>query len=93
MGKYSLELSRQAQKELQAHYKSGNKATIKRIEVIFEELAEHPFTGTGHPEALKYDMTGYWSRQLNKKDRLVYRVLDDLVSVFVVSAIGHYEDK
>ena len=93
MGKYSIELSKQARKELQAHYKSGNKATIKRIEVIFSELEEHPFTGSGKPEQLKYELSGYWSRELNKKDRLVYRVLDDLVSVFVVSAIGHYGDK
>lgn len=93
MGKYSIELSKQAQKELQAHYKSGNQATIKRIETIFEELEEHPFFGTGRPEALKYELSGYWSRELNKKDRLIYRVNNDLVSVFVASAIGHYDDK
>jgi len=93
MGKYSIELSNRARKELQAHYKSGNKTTIKRIEIIFEELEEHPFSGTGQPEALKYGLSGYWSRELNRKDRLVYRVNNDLISVFVASAIGHYDDK
>jgi len=93
MGKYSVNLDPNARKELQAHHKSGDKKTIRRIEQIFEELAEHPQTGIGSPERLKYKMSGYWSRQINKKDRLIYRIFNDTVSVLVVSAKGHYTDK
>ena len=93
MGKYSIEVSSRARKELQAHHKSGNQRTIKKIEQIFRELSETPFTGTGNPEPLKYHLSGYWSRRLNKRDRIVYRVFEDKVQVFVVSAIGHYSDK
>jgi toxin YoeB len=91
MEKYSIILSVQARKELQAHYKSGNKRLIKKIEVIFLELSQTPYTGTGNPEALKYHLTGYWSRRLNKKDRIVYRVIEETVQILVVSAIGHYD--
>lgn len=40
MGKYSIEIENEAKKELAAHYKSGDRKTIKRIERIFKELAE-----------------------------------------------------
>lgn len=93
MGKYTLVISSRARKELQAHYKSGNQRTIKKIEQIFLELSETPFLGTGNPEPLKYNLTGYWSRRLNKRDRIIYRVILAEVQVFIVSAIGHYDDK
>ena len=74
MGKYSIEIENEAKKELAAHYKSGDRKTIKRIERIFKELAETPYDGIGSPEPLKYELSGYWSRQINKKDRLIYKV-------------------
>lgn len=52
-----------------------------------------PFKGIGSPEALKHELSGYWSRQINKKDRLIYRVDDNIVTVYIVSALGHYDDK
>lgn len=93
MGKYSVEVENAAKKELAAHYKSGDKKTIKRIERIFQELSETPYEGVGSPEPLKYELSGYWSRQINKKDRLVYRLNEEIVTVYIVSALGHYNDK
>ena len=93
MGKYFVEFEDVARKDLKAHYKSGNKSTIKKIEKILLELTQHPFSGEGQPEELKYNLEGYWSRRINKKDRIVYRVEDETVTVFVVSAMGHYSDK
>ena len=93
MGKYTLEISSKARKELQGHYRSGNKSVIRKIEQIFLELSTTPYEGTGNPEALKYELAGYWSRRINKKDRIIYRILKDRVIVLIVSAIGHYGDK
>lgn len=92
MGKYTLEISSKARKELQLHYKSGNKSDIRKIEQIFRELSITPYEGTGKPEPLKYKMSGYWSRPFNKKDRIIYKVYEDKVVILVVSAIGHYRD-
>ena len=47
--------------------------------------------GIGSPEALKYDLAGLWSREITKKDRLVYRV--DELGLHVYSCRGHYGDK
>ena len=93
MGKYTIEISSKARKELQIHYNSGNKSDIRKIEQIFLELSNTPYTGTGNPEPLKYKMSGYWSRRINKKDRIIYKVYEDKVVVLVVSTIGHYNDR
>jgi toxin YoeB len=93
MGKYTIEISSKARKELQLHYKSGNLSDIRKIEKIFQELSDTPYKGTGNPERLKYLLTGYWSRRINQKDRIIYKVYEDKVVVLVVSAIGHYGDK
>lgn len=93
MGKYFVDIAPGARKELQKHYKSGDKASIKKIERILSELQETPYSGTGQPEQLKYELTGYWSRRINLKDRIIYRVAETIVTVFVVSAIGHYSEK
>ncbi len=93
MGKYKIMLTDLAKKQLRQHKKAGNRATIKKIDTIFAELAEHPFAGTGKPEALRYNLTGFWSRRINRKDRMVYQVFEETVTVDVVSAMGHYGEK
>jgi toxin YoeB len=52
---YRIDFTKQAQNDIEYHRKSGNKAILKKINTLLEEIAEHPFTGTGKPEALKYD--------------------------------------
>jgi len=47
-----------------------------------------PFSGIGKPEPLKYDMSGFWSRRINDKDRLTYCLKDDVL--IIVSCKGHY---
>ncbi len=79
MGKYIIEISATAQKQLKQHKKSGNITIKKRIESIFKELAEHPYSGVGSPKELKHELSGYWSRKLNKKDRLVYSLNNSCV--------------
>lgn len=91
MGWYSVDIEKRARKELAELHRSGNKADIKRIEAIFEELKEYPETGIGNLERLKYKLSGFWSRRINSKDRLVYRINDTTVIVTVISAKGHYE--
>jgi len=78
---------------LSAIEKSGDKSSIKKVERIIAELYVHPETGTGKPEKLKFELAGYWSRRINKKDRLVYLIENNIVTVTIVSAIGHYGDK
>ena len=88
MGKYTVEISSKARKELQLHYKSGNISDIRKIEQIFLELSNSPYEGIGNPEPLKYKMSGYWSRRVNEEHRLVYKVKEDFL--FIVQLRYHY---
>ena len=93
MGKFRIEIIPEAQLDIAKHLKSGDRGSIKKIAKILEELAEHPFEGIGKPEALKYQFSGFWSREINKKDRIIYSVEEEIVTVIVISAMGHYSDK
>ena len=86
---YILQFSQKTDEDLLFHKKSGNKAILKKIITFLEEIAEHPFTGTGKPEPLKHDLSGKWSRRINQEHRLVYEVLESIVKVH--SAKGHYD--
>lgn len=93
MGKFRVKIEELAEIHIKKHIKSGNKSLLKKLEKILIELQETPYSGIGNPEALKNNLSGYWSRRLSQKDRLIYRVDEDIVIVFVVAALGHYSDK
>ena len=93
MGKFKVIVSDKAKKDLLEIQRSGDKASIKKVEQIISELYVHPESGIGKPERLKFDLAGYWSRRINKKDRLIYFIQNEIVTVTVVSALGHYSDK
>lgn len=93
MGKFRIKIEDLAKNHIQKHLKSGNKSNIKKLEKILLELEQTPFEGIGNPEPLKYELSGFWSRKINQKDRMIYKVEEDIVTVFVISAMGHYSDK
>lgn len=90
---YTLVLSEEAVRHLRKWSKSNQKKTLKKIAVLFEELEQHPTTGTGRIEQLKGDLAELWSRRIDKGNRPIYRIEDEIVTVFVVSAKGHYDSK
>ena len=60
---------------------------------LIKELKDHPQTGTGKPEQLKGERAGQWSRCITKKHRLIYTINGTEVTVLVLAAYGHYDDK
>lgn len=86
--KYTLEFSKIALEDIEKHKKAGDKATLKKIQKLLNELMEHPTTGTGQPEMLKHNLRLY-SRRINQKHRLVYSIKEELVIVYVWSAHSH----
>ena len=65
----------------------------QKIERIFKELSENPFEGVGSPEQLKFNFANCWSRRINRKDRIIYQVNEDIITVFVISAKGHSSER
>ena len=67
---------------------TGDRKTLTRINRLITEAARDPGTGTGKPERLSGDLTGFWSRRIDQEHRLVYTVhADELV---IVQARYHY---
>ena len=83
----------EAERHLKEWKKSGQKKVLKKIVDLFEELRQHPTTGTGHVEPLRGNLSGLWSREINKGDRMIYGIEDEKIIVYVVSLKGHYSDK
>lgn len=79
--------SRQAKDDFDYWLKT-NKPTAKKIVQLIEAIKQNPFDGIGKPESLKHQLSGYWSRRINKEYRLVYEVSDN--HIFIFSDKGHY---
>lgn len=83
----------QAEKDKEYWKKSGNKAIMNKITALLKDIAEHPYTGIGKPEPLKYELAGYWSRRINSEHRIVYSVDEEVVRVYVLSIRYYYAGK
>lgn len=92
MREYSIRYSDQFLKDLEMHRKAGKSIVLNKLNDLINELRIHPRFGTGKPEQLKGNFSGLWSRRLTQKHRLVYSIEEDIVTVILISAYGHYED-
>lgn len=50
-------------------------AIAQRIGELIDDIRRNPFSGIGKPEPLRGELSGFWSRRITKKHRLVYRVI------------------
>lgn len=65
-----------------------DKKALKKINKLIEEILRTPFKGSGQPEPLKFNLSGYWSRRIALKDRLIYKVENE--RILIISCKGHY---
>ncbi|HOZ84308.1 MAG TPA: Txe/YoeB family addiction module toxin [Niabella sp.] len=71
-------------------FKSGNQKLVFKIFKLIENIQQTPFSGIGKPEALKGNLSGFWSRRINHEHRLVYKVSEEYI--FIYSCLGHYSE-
>ncbi len=62
---------------------------LLKINQLIKEIQRNPFEGIGKPEALKYDLAGYWSRRIDREHRLVYKI--DNETLIILSCRYHYD--
>ena len=72
------------------YWQSQDKKTLKRINALLKDTERSPFEGIGKPESLVGNLTGYWSRRINDKERLIYKIDDE--NVYIVACRYHYSD-
>ncbi len=86
-----LVFSDQAWEDYQ-YWVNTNDKVRDRINELIKQCKRTPFKGTGKPEPLKGDLTGWWSRRISQEDRMVYRVsgADDGQSLEIAQLRFHY---
>ena len=73
------------------YWQTQDKKTLKRINLLIKDMQRSPYEGIGKPEALKEDLSGYWSRRIDEGNRIVYKVKGD--ALIIASCRTHYGDK
>lgn len=70
------------------YWQTQDRKTLKRINVLIDEIKRNPFEGVGKPEPLKGNLSGYWSRRIDDFNRIVYFEKSGII--YVISCRGHY---
>lgn len=70
-------------------WQKEDKKTLKKINTLIKDIERNGYDGIGKPEALKGNLSGFYSRRIDHANRLVYRINDKILEI--VSCKGHYE--
>ena len=81
--------SAKAQEDIAFWKKSGNNKIKDKITELIKNIENNPFEGQGKPEKLKHQLSGCWSRRINKEHRIVYEVISENC-IHIHSLRGHY---
>ncbi|MDR2232500.1 MAG: Txe/YoeB family addiction module toxin [Tannerella sp.] len=81
-------LSDKAQEHIAYWKEKNNYAIQKRIIALKNAIIASPYTGIGKPEPLKHELSGKWSRRIDRKNRFIYAVENDIL--YIYSLKGHY---
>jgi toxin YoeB len=74
--------------DLEFWKKYGSQSEQNKITALLQNIRKTPFSGIGKPEPLKYDLSGKWSRRINREHRIIYSIENDTVTIY--SLRGHY---
>lgn len=73
------------------YWQSQDKKTLKRINLILKDIDRNKYEGLGKPEPLSGNLTGYWSRRIDDKNRIVYKIENN--QIIIAQCGSHYRDK
>ncbi len=73
------------------YWQNNDKKTLKRIHQLLKDIDRNGYTGIGKPEALSGNLSKYWSRRINEKNRIVYYISNN--TIYIVQCGSHYRDK
>ena len=66
-----------------------DKRLVKKINILIKDIKRNGNEGIGKPEPLQHELSGYWSRRIDDKNRLVYKVSDNQITI--VACANHYK--
>ena len=73
------------------YWQKQDKKTLKRINQLLKDIDRNMYDGIGKPEPLKGNLQGWWSRRIDDKNRIVYRIKNNQIEI--IQCGSHYKDK
>lgn len=73
------------------YWQKQDKKILKKINQLLKDIDRNGYEGIGKPELLVGNLSGYWSRRIDDKNRIVYKLEDD--QIIIVQCGSHYRDK
>ncbi|MEV6556387.1 Txe/YoeB family addiction module toxin [Nocardia sp. NPDC051756] len=70
-------------------WQANDRATLKRVNKLIDDITRNGYDGIGKPEALRQNLAGFWSRRISQEHRIVYVIEDDTAKI--ISCRHHYE--
>ena len=70
------------------YWQTEDRKTLKKINDLIKDIDRNGNSGIGKPEPLTGNLSGYWSRRINDKDRLIYKIDDD--HIYIIACRYHY---
>jgi toxin YoeB len=71
------------------YWQKEDRMILKKINQLIRDIQRNPFDGIGKPEALKNNLSGFWSRRITDEHRIVYCIHDD--GLIIAQCRGHYD--
>lgn len=71
------------------YWQTQDKKTLRRINELLRDIERGGYEGIGKPEPLKENFAGFWSRRIDERHRLVYRITGNVCEI--VQCRGHYD--
>lgn len=72
-------------------YQSNDRPLLKRVNQLLADITRNGNEGIGKPEPLRGELAGFWSRRVDQKNHLVYKIEND--TVIVIACRSHYGDR
>lgn len=73
------------------YWQTEDRKTLRKINALLKDIERNGNEGLGKPEPLTGDLSGFWSRRINQKDRLIYAL--EMDQIIIIACRYHYDDK
>lgn len=72
------------------YWQTEDRKTLRKINTLLKDIERNGNEGIGKPEPLTGDLSGFWSRRINQKNRLIYAL--EMDQIIIIACRYHYDD-
>lgn len=74
------------------YWQTQDRKTLKRINKLIQDIERNGYNGgLGKTEPLSGNLSGFWSKRIDDKNRIVFRIINGQIEI--AQCGSHYRDK